>query len=688
MVVCKYFLQGNCKFGNSCRNDHPSSGFASQNRFSPLSGSGGNRFGGFGNMNDGRQDAWRLNTADVRNDLTDGKGRPKWILSAYGPGKEAPASLLESDEFSPEEIRVRFYEMASQGKQDDADREAMGLWNKADQDINQILNNVDGVIKFMEEADSKHPNRGDFAKMDGTKSRDQLIKDATMQSTTSTPGSGPGFGQGSTPNPFAKPAASTFGQPSQPSLFGSSTFGKPAFGQSGFGSSSGQTSSPFGQTSSGSAFGKPAFGSSGFGQATFGQPSQPAAPTFGQPSRPTSTFGQPSQPSSTFGQPAFGSSGFGSAAQMSPFAPASASSGFGQGPSTFGQPSQPTSTFGQPSQPGSAFGQPTQPSSTFGQPSQPTSTFGQASQPTSIFGQASQPSSTFGHPSQPTSKFGQPTTFGKPGFGQSTSTFGQPSQPPPTFGQPSQPTSTFGQPSQSTISPFAQTSQSTTSPFGQAASTASGFGTTGFGTSSRSEPAFSQTNAPTNPVGVKPTEDQPNDQTMDTASPAESRPVSRANLFETPSTQPSQPAPSSTQPQPTAAAKPIVNTSSTPHPLTGKPPHVITYTQTLPPQPTRKNASGQVTSYRGQAVQYVDGTPCYARPDGKGLEKIWFPDAGATPEVVVLNREEKLDDFQGSEDEYSDMVKDEYRYLFENGRFKDGKIPLVPPLREWGVYDF
>ena len=95
-----------------------------------------------------------------------------------------------------------------------------------------------------------------------------------------------------------------------------------------------------------------------------------------------------------------------------------------------------------------------------------------------------------------------------------------------------------------------------------------------------------------------------------------------------------------------------------------------------------------MSSYRGQRVQYFEGTPCYNRPDGKGWEKIWFPDAGATPEVVALNKEDKMDDTQGKADEYTDEIKEQYRYLFEEGRFKDGKIPLVPPMREWNVYDF
>jgi len=70
------------------------------------------------------------------------------------------------------------------------------------------------------------------------------------------------------------------------------------------------------------------------------------------------------------------------------------------------------------------------------------------------------------------------------------------------------------------------------------------------------------------------------------------------------------------------------------------------------------------------------------------MEKIWYPDAGANPDVMAVGREDKLDDLQADVSEYTDDVKEQYRFLLDEGKFKDGKMPLVPPMHEWCVYDF
>lgn len=625
-------------------------------------------------------DRWSINVVDVQTDLTAGKGRPQWILSTYGPGKNSPVSLLDGTELSFEELRLRFYELKADGSEMQATNEASGLWSKAEQQMAEVLNNIDQVGRFMEEAEKNHPNRYDFLKMTGAISKDQVVKEAGSSSpfggTSGTKPAGfgasaTGFGSaigstntagfGSGASQVSSALTGTFGQPTPSSGFGAPSFGQssqPAFSQTGFGQPS--TTLAFGKPAGG-AFGQPSspgqssqtsgFGTSGFGQPAAKNPfAAPPAATFGQASKPAMTFGQPSQPTSGFGQPSQ-PGGFGQSSQLS---------------SGFGQASQLGSGFGQPSKPASGFGQPAQPSSGFGQSSQPTSSFGQPSNPVSGFGQPSQPAAGFGQTPQRTSSFGQ--------LSQSTSGFGQLPQPKPAFGQSSQPTSAFGQPSRST-SGFGQPSQSDTA--NQAVSS--------FGQPPPSQPTERKTS---NPFGNR---------------------ASSTKTF----TQPSQPGPStgtdplnpftthssSTAPtlvnSPTLAPFTATNSTATtttsttnPHPLTSKPPAPTHYTQTLPPGRTQHqsnipstNDNERLTVYKNRPVKYIHSYPCYERPDGKGWERIWFPDGG--PENA------RLEDVQCDEEKYDEeQVREVYRRFADKGAFDLGSMPGVAPRREWVGYDF
>jgi nucleoporin NUP42 len=507
--------------------------------------------------------------------------------------------------------------------------------------MNDVLNNASNAGKFIEDAETKHPNRLDFTKVDGTKPRDQVIKE--VESGNSLGGSSD-FGQS---NAFAKPTTA-FGQPNSPSSFGQPT--QP--------SSFGQPSGTFGQPAA-SAFGKPTIG---FGQPSFGRPAQPV---FGQPAQPAAAFGQPAKPTSVFGQPA-------------PSAP------------VFGQPSQPV--FGQAAQPSSAFGKPAFGSSGFGQPS------------------ALGAKNSFAAPSAATG-------FGQPSFGQSTPVFGQPAQSNSGFGQSSQSLTGFGQPAQS--NPFGQPSETTQSnpfgkpslpsPFSQPTATSSGFGqpatstasdstsTLAFGQTSTATPTFGQPPPqPSNPFGAR-VENKPDDvgnPTTSMFSPGSS-PTTNSNPFGV-SNQTSGLGIGTTQAtrksslSEVAVLPPNTNSSAAPHPLTNKAPQPLHYTQTIPATaPTvTEPATGKLQRYRGRPVQYVNGNPCYERPDGRGWERIWFPQNSKTSEVVYLGRGDKIGDLVADHERYTDEITQGFAYLFEMGKFKDGQMPAVPPKREWCLYDF
>ena len=335
--------------------------------------------------------SYKLDKNIITNDLS--KERPQWILSAYGPGREAPLQLFggQPREQSFEEIRVRHYELTAQGNQQQAITEYQTLVNNAEQQCQTALNDVDGAIKYIVNGENEHPNRNEICKAKGALATQPQLQAPNQQPTSA-------FGQSSVPAP-------TFGQPSAPSTFGKPAFGQPSAPTSTFGQQS------FGQSS---AFGKP----SPLGQpsAGFSQPSS----TFGKPSFPAPTFGQPSAPG-TFGQPP----------NPSPFGASANNTGSMQ-------TNQPRSNFGQPSTPSqpNPFGQPsssTQPN-TFGQPSAPSqsSPFAKLSpfiQPTT--------SNTTTAPTQPTAAPANP--FGQPSAPQTMNPF---AKPPPTttptpFGQPS-----------------------------------------------------------------------------------------------------------------------------------------------------------------------------------------------------------------------------------------------------------
>ncbi|KAL8651478.1 MAG: hypothetical protein Q9210_003233 [Variospora velana] len=399
---------------DSCKNEHPGrQTAATRNPFAPLQNNNRSNASGQHGSNRGARAAelpYHLDKDIISKDLT--SDRPLYILSAYGPGRDAPQQLFggKPREQSFEELRLRHYELASAGNQPQAIQEAQVLYNNAEQQMQTALSDLDGAIKYITDAANQHPNRLDICNAKGgVSSQSQQPASnfhSKFQSGARGPSGGPIFGQSSTDKPSA-----------------------PAFGQSSFG----QTSAP--------TFGKPSFGQAPTAPSAFGQRSGSGQrPTvFGQPSNTNSTpaFGQTSAPA-PFGQPQQAANPF--AAQQPPQQPT-----FGQQSGAFGQQSAP----GQ--QAGSIFGQQQvqSPIYPFTKPSATSSSspFGQATTaPTNPFGQPAVPevSSAFGKPSGPPPVI---NPFGSKDSAHNTGTFGQPRQTSaPAFGEPTAPasTGTFG----------------------------------------------------------------------------------------------------------------------------------------------------------------------------------------------------------------------------------------------------
>lgn len=98
-------------FQDNCRYEHPrANGSASANPFSGLSGNSNtnNNRGGFGRQPTAQSNQFSLSKDTIQKDLVE--ERPSWILSAYGPGRDAPEQLWGGYpiEQSFEEIRLHY----------------------------------------------------------------------------------------------------------------------------------------------------------------------------------------------------------------------------------------------------------------------------------------------------------------------------------------------------------------------------------------------------------------------------------------------------------------------------------------------------------------------------------------------------------------------------------------------------
>ncbi|KAL7797284.1 hypothetical protein V8C37DRAFT_370602 [Trichoderma ceciliae] len=428
MAVCRFYQQGYCKFGSSCRYEHPNAG---GNRNQPS-----NRFGALSGPNAGGNDSalskYSISPDVIEKDLT--IEAPQWILSAYAPGRDAPDQLFGGypREQSFEELRLHYLVGKASGNEQQALSEAQQLYQNAKQQMESALRNPIEAARFIVEGENRHPNRHDVCK-DGTQGAPfgeflvgkRSIPDAnpfggnTAIAATAAATTG-AFGQpsalGQRPNPFGQPSQSAFGQPSQTS----SAFGQPAQTSSAFGQPT-QPTAAFGQASAlgtkPSPFGAPAFGqasqpntqSNPFGQT---QPQQTQASAFGQPSQ----LGQKPNPfgsAAGVGPSPFASAGSGATPAANPFASSNVSQG-GVASNPFG-----SNNTNQSAQPAAA--------TPFGQPSAP------AANPFATVAQG--PASNAGNPfAQQSSQ--QQSPFGAPANQNSGTSFGQTNASP--FGQQQQ----------------------------------------------------------------------------------------------------------------------------------------------------------------------------------------------------------------------------------------------------------
>ncbi|XP_068530285.1 nucleoporin NUP42 isoform X2 [Anas acuta] len=311
MAICQFFLQGRCRFGDKCWNEHPRGGGgrqqgggggggggwgASTQRYSSViqpsafrsSAWGGSREHGSGrsadfsqnrfsalssqSLGDGYRDEDEKLLECIVKDMEIWESSGQWMFSSYSPMKDKP-NITGFQDFSPEELRLECYNC------------------RANSSAQTYLNSVQQLVKGW---------------------KDRLLQLKTLNATTKValltelkntvmqplPSFGFGgqqtssFGASSFPVNSSSTSASNFSFKTSSSLFGASSGNAPAFGSS----SAGCNPPAFGAMSSTSISHPPAFGN----------PSAPSAASF--------SFKLSSEPTSGFGSSGF--SGFGSSSTV------------------------------------------------------------------------------------------------------------------------------------------------------------------------------------------------------------------------------------------------------------------------------------------------------------------------------------------------------------------------------------
>lgn len=157
MVVCKYFLQGTCKFDNYCHYEHqvPSNytsfsdntphtqSILRQSTFSSAQSQNVKVTGTSGNVD--------INTLvkSVVNDMTGAEKGGQWLLSCYAPFKEKPA-FPGFEDHSSEEIRLGFYEAQKNGSIEQYKSQLQTLLQNSVMKIRALQNPAPDVVSMLQ----------------------------------------------------------------------------------------------------------------------------------------------------------------------------------------------------------------------------------------------------------------------------------------------------------------------------------------------------------------------------------------------------------------------------------------------------------------------------------------------------------------------------------------------------------
>ncbi|XP_063990221.1 nuclear pore complex protein DDB_G0274915-like isoform X2 [Diachasmimorpha longicaudata] len=256
MVVCKYFQQGNCRFGQYCRFEHVG-GFGGNGQSSAHKSYGDNK----------------SNVLAVAEEVLAAERSGQWLLSCFGPFKEQ-GCIPGMEDVSPEEVRWEIYQAQKNGNVEQTKLQFQQLCQAMTRKREALKNPTHETADMLDKL-QKFQGDSSFS------SKSNFVLSTPQLSTSSITG-----------NSFFAPKS--FGTPSSGS-FSEKVNATPVTQASIFSHSNTNTTSFFGAAPAFGAFGVPQTSNSIFGGST-----KPMTSMFGN-SQPLGTFSPTSSVAATSG---------------------------------------------------------------------------------------------------------------------------------------------------------------------------------------------------------------------------------------------------------------------------------------------------------------------------------------------------------------------------------------------------
>ncbi|XP_068617908.1 nucleoporin NUP42-like [Battus philenor] len=294
MVVCKFFQQGYCRYGQNCRFEHV-----------------------YGSKYSYHAPTTQTQPAQTTNVVTDEqlvnqvqcdiqaalKGG-QWIISSYAPFKEKPIYPGLSD-LSPEEARLLIYEAKANNNLEQAVAYMDNLFLESRRKYEQLLQPTVNTINILRSLyKGENAMQASSQTLNANNNASSIFRSAVNNTNTSVFNQNANtsiFGQspdnGAAKSIFAQANQATFGQPN-PVMFPNSSEPKSLFAQENqkiFGQTPVNAASIFANASQ-NIFSK----SEAFAQSNSTFPSQPSENIFQRPDVPSNVF-QKTEPQSIFG---------------------------------------------------------------------------------------------------------------------------------------------------------------------------------------------------------------------------------------------------------------------------------------------------------------------------------------------------------------------------------------------------